>query len=584
MIFLSLMVSSVAPVSGLYKWMEHSAIQKEISYVDENHLIIAQSLAHALNRYASDVMSVFEFASAVPEGLNELKIGELFDDFDLRFAILIDENDEVVKAIKAAGSTTVQSLASDQILTLRAVAASRPGQSVFSGVLQFDGAPHLFLVRSNPDDTLAVGALKLGYLIMLQRSIQFGERGHAMIVDQNGLVIAHPNPEWQASSKDASALSVVQQMIAGQTGVATFFSPPMQADMISGFTVVDRTGWGVMVPQPMSELIAKAKATERTALSIVLVEVMLIILFSAWLSRLISNPIRDVVKAAKAVSAGDLTARVETSAERVMISEAELLGESFNQVIGDLQTERNDLADALVTAQEGARAKARFLSVMSHEIRTPMHGIVGVLELIQDGKLDQDRRQLVAVGQKAARNMVRVLDSVLSYVKLGSQTEGSEITTFNAADLVQSTVDLFYPLASQKGVRLTADVAGQILKGDPQMMGQILSNLVGNAIKFTDEGDIRITAEIQHENTGEERFILSVTDSGIGIEKHLHTTIFDEFTQVGSRLTRTHEGSGLGLAIAAHLAHLMKGEITLTSEPNRGSCFRLNIPVNASEV
>ena len=118
-------------------------------------------------------------------------------------------------------------------------------------------------------------------------------------------------------------------MMAGKTGVAIFYSPPMQADMISGFTFVARTGWGVMVPQPMSELEARAKASEKTALLIVLAEIAALIVISWWLSQLISTPIRNVVSAAAKVSDGDLGARVMLSEAPVVISEAQLLGTSF---------------------------------------------------------------------------------------------------------------------------------------------------------------------------------------------------------------------------------------------------------------
>jgi signal transduction histidine kinase len=128
---------------------------------------------------------------------------------------------------------------------------------------------------------------------------------------------------------------------------------------------------------------------------------------------------------------------------------------------------------------------------------------------------------------------------------------------------------------------LTSSVSDQMLQSDPKMIGQILKNLVGNAVKFTSEGKIHIASEFREDGSGVARLILSVTDSGIGIADDFQATVFDEFIQVDSELERTHKGSGLGLAISLRLAHLMKGEIMLTSEPNKGSCFELNIPVTS---
>lgn len=246
-----------------------------------------------------------------------------------------------------------------------------------------------------------------------------------------------------------------------------------------------------MVPQPMSELVARAKNSEETAFAIVLVEIAVVIVLSWWLSHLMSDPIRNVVATAGRVSGGDLAARVTLSDAPLVISEAQLLGRSFNQVISDLQADRNQLASALDAALEGERAKSRFLSVMSHEVRTPMHGLIGILELLEDGKLEDGQRHLLSVGQKAAKNMVTLLDNVLQFVRMDANAESSKVSDFNPADVARSTVELFEPMAMQKGLALTSSVSDQMLQGDPKMIGQILKNLVGNAVKFTSEGQIR---------------------------------------------------------------------------------------------
>lgn len=583
LIFSSLIVASVLPLLGLYKWMEKSAVQKEIAYVEENHLIIAKNLAAALERYAHDVVAVFELTIKSLESTEGPDFSESLDEFDLSFVALLDDKDNVLNEVQAVSKSTSQRLSYTQIEELRAQASINPGQSVFSGIVQFDGAPHISLGRIVANGKFAVSVLSLQYLIELQKSIKFGALGHSMMVDQNGLVIAHPNPEWQASSKDASKLSVVQQMMAGKTGVAIFYSPPMQADMISGFTFVARTGWGVMVPQPMSELEARAKASEKTALLIVLAEIAALIVISWWLSHLISTPIRNVVSTAAKVSDGDLGARVMLSEAPVVISEAQLLGTSFNRLISNLQADQHQLTAALSAAVEGERAKSSFLSVMSHEVRTPMHGLMGILELIKDGKLEEDQRHLLTVGQKTAKNMVKLLDGVLQFVKLEANAESSKASAFDPAELAQGAVDLFQSLAIKKGLSLTTSVSHQMLLGDPQMISQIMLNLVGNAVKFTKEGQIHITSEFRESGTGSARLIISVTDSGIGIANDLQSTIFKEFVQVDSELARANEGSGLGLAISARLAQLMEGKITLKSEPDKGSCFQLDIPVTLVE-
>ncbi|MEO0569621.1 MAG: ATP-binding protein [Pseudomonadota bacterium] len=582
-IFFSLLLASVPPLVGLYKWLEQSAIQKEIDYVEENHLIIARNLAASMERYANDVVSIFKLTSDDLQQTEDHVQHYPLDDFDLRIVALLDPDNAIVRKTSGEKNTAAAVFLPEKLASLRALAATDPSQTHFSGMQTFNGTPHIFLVRALPEDMLAIAVLSPEYLIELQQSIQFGERGHSMMVDQNGIVIAHPNAEWQATSKNASKLSVVQQMMGRETGVATFYSPPMQADMISGFTFVERTGWGVMVPQPMSELIDRAKASEATAFYIVLVEIAIIIMLSWWLSNQIATPIKKVVTTAKAVSAGDLDSRVDLNDGTVAISEAQLLGASFNQVISDLQLDRSQLTDALEAAHEGERVKSRFLTMVSHEIRTPMHGLMGVLDLLEDGELESDQRQLLAIGKTAGKNLVDILDSVLSFVRLEADAERSQVSAFNPSDLAQGTVDLFQPLASQKGLSLTTSVPDQTLRGDPQMINHVLLNLVGNAVKFTENGQIHISSELRETGTKEARFVFSVSDTGIGIPKELQGKIFGEFTQVDSELARNYEGTGLGLAISARLAKLMKGEITLTSEPGKGSCFQLTVPVSVLE-
>jgi signal transduction histidine kinase len=559
--------------------MERTAVQREILYVNENHLIIARNLASTMDRYANDVASVFNFTTKGLQGFEAVGLSEHLMDFDLRFVALIDGTDSVVNYANGSGTDVPRLPEAEQLAELRALSASEPSQTVFSGVMKYEGVPHIFLVQSLANETFTLAALELGFLQELQDSIKFGELGHSMMVDQNGLVIAHPNAEWQAISKDASKLSVVGQMMAGETGVATFYSPPMQADMISGFTFVPRTGWGVMVPQPMSELVARAKASESAALTIVLVEVIILATLSWWLSNLIATPIKNVVATAKAVSAGDMGARVEVPKNRVAITEAELLGESFNQVLADLEYERNLLASSLDAAYEGVRAKSRFLAVMSHEIRTPMHGLMGILEIMEEGKLDDDQRQLLGVGQKAATNMSAILDDVLKLVKLDGHAEPSQNVEFNVKELVGSTIDLFQPLASQKGLLLTSSGLDQAMMGDPQMISQILLNLVGNAVKFTDKGSVHVSFELHGAGSPKPYLSVNVRDTGIGIPSNMQATIFDEFVQVDSDLSREQEGTGLGLAISTRLATALNGRITLESTPDDGSCFQLIVPV-----
>jgi signal transduction histidine kinase len=208
-----------------------------------------------------------------------------------------------------------------------------------------------------------------------------------------------------------------------------------------------------------------------------------------------------------------------------------------------------------------------------------MHGLMGILEIMEEGKLDDDQRQLLGVGQKAATNMSAILDDVLKLVKLDGHAAPSQNIEFNVKELVGSTIDLFQPLASQKGLLLTSSGLDQAMMGDPQMISQILLNLVGNAVKFTDKGSVHVSFELHGAGSPKPYLSVNVRDTGIGIPSNMQATIFDEFVQVDSDLSREQEGTGLGLAISTRLATALNGRITLERTPADGSCFQLIVPV-----
>ena len=578
-IFLGMIFASIVPIIALYMLTERNLLQQEIASVDENHLIIARNLEAAIDRYTNDVASVLVLVSSDLNGFKDQETKDILDDFDIQTVALFNSEGSLENEVSGSGNISAKKISSQLLYDLREISEKSPNEVVFSGVRQFNGTPHLFAVLPLDNDTTIIAILAPTYLIKMQRSIKFGKLGHSMMVDQFGKIIAHPNVSWQETSKDVSKLSVVQKMISGETGVATFYSPAMNADMISGFTFVARTGWGIMVPQPMSELVARVKDNQSAAFWVVLIEIIVLTVLSWFLSRQIAAPIQNVVAAAKKVSAGDLSVRVAKYRQPFVIEEVLKLGESFNQVIIDLQKDRLKLTEALRLAQEGVRTKSRFLAIASHEIRTPMHGVMGILNLLDEDCLKERQHQLVSTAQVAGNDLVKLLDDVLRFSKLEAKDEVVQEKPFNVMELVNGVSELFHPLAIEKGLTLKAVAPDRNLIGDSELLGHVLFNLVGNAIKFTDRGQIGISTEIDFTLPSSASLIISVKDSGIGICKGKFETIFEEFFQVETELNRRFEGTGLGLAISKRIVELMKGRITLESEIGKGSCFTVSVPI-----
>ncbi|PWJ59232.1 PAS domain S-box-containing protein [Dyadobacter jejuensis] len=231
--------------------------------------------------------------------------------------------------------------------------------------------------------------------------------------------------------------------------------------------------------------------------------------------------------------------------------------------------------------KEIAEAKEQFMANMSHEIRTPMNAIIGFTNLLEGTPQNQEARQYVDYIKTSGENLLVLINDILDYSKIQAGMMVLETTNFKVKDLVQSIQTMFQARAHHKGLKLTLAMDPAIpdfLLGDPTRLTQILTNLIGNAIKFTENGEVHLS--VLREPREEERVYLrfSVQDSGIGIPKDKQKEIFDRFVQASPETTRDFGGSGLGLTIVKNLVELLDGTLTLESKPGMGSCFQISLP------
>jgi CheY-like chemotaxis protein/HPt (histidine-containing phosphotransfer) domain-containing protein len=219
---------------------------------------------------------------------------------------------------------------------------------------------------------------------------------------------------------------------------------------------------------------------------------------------------------------------------------------------------------------------------MSHEIRTPMNGVLGSAELLAREPLDNRQRRLVATIQSSAATLLRVIDDVLDFSKIEAGQMELEHAAFLLRALVDSAVDAFSIQAAGKGIDLVATVAPGTpdeLIGDPTRIRQILLNLIGNAVKFTEAGCVRVSAGLVADGRPRAALLLEVADTGIGLTAEEQARLFQPFTQADSSTTRRFGGSGLGLSIVRRLANLMGGEVSVSSEPGQGSTFAATVAI-----
>ncbi|MBV8837404.1 MAG: PAS-domain containing protein, partial [Alphaproteobacteria bacterium] len=231
-------------------------------------------------------------------------------------------------------------------------------------------------------------------------------------------------------------------------------------------------------------------------------------------------------------------------------------------------------------AEAANQAKSTFLATMSHEIRTPMNGVLGMMEVLDRQGLDTAQRRTVATMRDSAQALLRIIDDVLDFSKIEAGRLELESTVFSLSGLIDGVLSTFQAQANQKGLVLSGSVepgSDDTLVGDPTRVRQILFNLLGNSLKFTERGSITVRAATTPLGGGRTRVTLTVVDTGIGIEEALRKRLFQPFAQADTSTTRKFGGTGLGLSIVRRLAQLMDGDVAVESVPGRGSTFNVRL-------
>ncbi|WP_291993051.1 hybrid sensor histidine kinase/response regulator [Candidatus Accumulibacter sp. ACC003] len=246
-----------------------------------------------------------------------------------------------------------------------------------------------------------------------------------------------------------------------------------------------------------------------------------------------------------------------------------------------------DLRQAKDLAEAGSKAKSDFLAAMSHEIRTPMNGILGMNELLRGTPLTLQQQRFADAVHQSGEQLLSIINDILDFSKVEAGKLELESRRFDLRQLLDDIVSTFTEQAAAKGVELSCCMPAELpvaVKGDPVRMRQIMTNLVGNAVKFTSRGEIAIRLDLLDETPLQARVRFNVEDSGIGISEETQGRLFNAFVQADISTTRRYGGSGLGLAIAKQLVEMMHGEIGLHSEAGRGSRFWFEVPLLKQEV
>ncbi len=427
--------------------------------------------------------------------------------------------------------------------------------------------------------------------------LKFGKTGYALVVDDKGMVLAHPDPKFVSGEKlnDLSHYPPVKNFLSGNNSELTSFTNSSSGiDWISYSTRLDN-GWGVVVLQEKEEFLNSETEFQRLAFFLAAVTVLGVSVLTWLLANRLIEPLTNLSEAAQSISEGQLDLKVEFKRS----DELGILANSFNQMATNLKTsfdklkERTvELEEAKEAAEAANQAKDNFLINISHELRTPLNSILGYTQmLLRAPNLDRSQQLDLRIVKQSGNHLLTLINDILDFSKTRADKMELSLSQLDLLPFLSEIVGMFQGGADEKGISLRYESVGELPKGiiaDSKRLRQVLLNLLGNAVKFTEFGEVifkvSLVGNLAKSNVANRKTIrFEVIDTGIGMNKEVLEKIFQPFEQAGNNTNRS-KGTGLGLSISQKLVELMGSKIQVSSQLGRGSTFWFDVAFDVVEI